>query len=397
MATKIIFIDGLSNIAAAQTYFYLREITKNKYNYELSFICPINSDIKWPLENQPPNVNRVWAKNNYVRKIFNFIKSKKPSLVHLFFEIRMFGSLAAAIKLPFLLFLIKTTKTKIILTLYSPFITYKQEKWILLEDIPIKIPRFLMKILVKIFIQVICNFSNKIIVETEIIKKGLIEYFGIKNEKINVIKNAVSLDLPKINQTKKEIFLTKFSNKKIILCFGVVSPRKGQNIAIKAFNMIKNELPNHILIIAGKRVPEFKSYEMELKKMINEMNLQNRIFDIGLVDNEETNILFKFADITLWPYLPTIYGSGAFSWALQYKKPSIVTKIYTFQEILADCGALFVEPRNIKQLADAIVKLEKDEKLKIQLKNEMQNIANLRSCENITNEHLKLYREILEN
>jgi glycosyltransferase involved in cell wall biosynthesis len=253
-----------------------------------------------------------------------------------------------------------------------------------------------MKVLIHLYVKSICGSSHKIIVENNIVKSGLVEYFDITSDKIIVINHAVPQDKRVILTTAREKYHDKFSNKKIILCFGVISPRKGQSNAIRAFKIIEDKLPNHILVIAGRRTPEFQLYEKSLLNTIAELNLQKKVFFLGEIGEEEVNVLFEISDIALFPYHPAIYGSGAFSFALQYEKPSIVTSIDTFKEILGDDGGIFVDPNDDEQLAEAIFKLSTDFKLREEIMDNMKTISKSRSCDIVASKHFEIYKQILK-
>ena len=396
MKKKIFFIDGLSNISAAQTFLFLQKIISDKKDFELFFISSKNDEAKWPYTQKPHNLIRIWDSVSYVRNLFSFLKNNKPSVIHFFFELRTFGTLKSAIKFPFLLILLKIINTKIILTMYNPFIFRKENSWQVIDNIPFNIPTFIMKVLIHLYVKSICGSSHKIIVENNIVKSGLVEYFDITSDKITVINNAVPQDKRVILTTTREKYHDKFSNKKIILCFGVISPRKGQSNAIKAFKIIKDKLPNHILVIGGRRTPEFQLYEKSLLNTIAELNLQKKVFYLGEIDEDEVNVLFEISDIALFPYHPAIYGSGAFSFALQYEKPSIVTSIDTFKEILGDHGGVFVDPNDDDQLAEAIFKLSTDFKLREEIMGNMKAISKSRSCDTVASKHFEIYQQILK-
>tara|TARA_B100000745_G_scaffold295512_1_gene239692 strand:- start:100 stop:942 length:843 start_codon:yes stop_codon:yes gene_type:complete len=280
--------------------------------------------------------------------------------------------------------------------MYNPFIFRKENSWQVIDNIPFNIPTFIMKVLIHLYVKSICGSSHKIIVENNIVKSGLVEYFDITSDKIIVINHAVPQDKRVILTTAREKYHDKFSNKKIILCFGVISPRKGQSNAIKAFKIIKDKLPNHILVIGGRRTPEFQLYEKSLLNTIAELNLQKKVFYLGEIDEDEVNVLFEISDIALFPYHPAIYGSGAFSFALQYEKPSIVTSIDTFKEILGDDGGIFVDPNDDEQLAEAIFKLSTDFKLREEIMDNMKAISKSRSCDIVASKHFEIYKQILK-
>ena len=396
MKKKIFFIDGLINISAAQTFLFLQKIISDKKDFELFFLSPKNDAVKWPYTQSPLNLIRIWENSSYVRNLFTFFKNNKSSVIHFFFELRMFGTLKSAIKFPFLLYLLKRTNAKIILTLYNPFIFRKENRWQIIDNVPFNIPTFIMKVLIHLYVKSICGSCHKIIVENNIVKSGLVEYFDITSDKIIVINNAVPQDKRVILTTAREKYHDKFSNKKIILCFGVISPRKGQSNAIRAFKIIEDKLPNHILVIGGRRTPEFQLYEKSLLNTIAELNLQKKVFFLGEIGEEEVNVLFEISDIALFPYHPAIYGSGAFSFALQYEKPSIVTSIDTFKEILGDHGGIFVDPNDDDQLAEAIFKLSTDLKLREEIMGNMKAISKSRSCDTVASKHFEIYQQILK-
>ena len=406
MKKKIFLIDGLINISAAQIFLFLQKIISDKKDFELFFLSSKNDEAKWPYAQFPLNLIRIWENGSYVRNLFTFFKNNKSSVIHFFFELRTFGTLKSAIKFPFLLILLKIINTKIILTMYNPFIFRKENSWQIIDNIPFNVPTFIMKVLIHLYVKSICGLCHKIIVENNIVKSGLVEYFDITSDKINVINNAVPQDianLPPEQQIKQAILTTtrekyydKFSNKKIILCFGVISPRKGQSNAIRAFKIIEDKLPNHILVIAGRRTPEFQLYEKSLLNTIAELNLQKKVFFLGEIGEEEVNVLFEISDIALFPYHPAIYGSGAFSFALQYEKPSIVTSIDTFKEMLGDDGGVFVDPNDDDQLAKAMFKLSTDFKLREEIMDKMKSISKSRSCDIVASKHFEIYKQILK-
>jgi len=216
MKKKIFFVEGLRNRTAAQLYEYLWYIISDKKEFVGFFICPADESVRWPLKSQPPNVKKIWSNNHYVRKLDKFFKANNPSIIHIFFERRDFGALNFTVKFPFLLFLLKSRGAKIVLTLNNPFIFREQSKWRLV-DIPLKIPKFVIKIFVKLFVKTVCSLSHKVVVETPLTKSGLTDYYGVNGDKIEVIFNAVPVDKPPINQEKKEKLLARFSGKKLIL------------------------------------------------------------------------------------------------------------------------------------------------------------------------------------
>jgi glycosyltransferase involved in cell wall biosynthesis len=390
--TKIYYIDAFTRISY-NIFLCLQELaTETKESFKILFLGP-DEKYSYFLSNwKVENAIQVWTKGHYVRKIYSYIKKNKPDIIQFSFELRTFGTLKSAIKFPILLYLIKNLNIKAVITIHNILVFRENSKWVVVGDSPMKIPHGILVILVKIFIKSICKFSSKIVVTTEAGKEGLIEYYGVDQHKIEVIREGFS-DTPPINLERKKKFVTQFKEKKIILCFGVITPRKGLTTVIKAFSKIHEKLPNHILVIAGKSSPEFQHYEDMLHQMSKELELDQEIFFTGFVDNDEIEILFDMAQMTLYVYSQSAAGSGALHFAVQHARPAIVTRIDTFKEVLKDDEVIFVDPDNENQLEEAILKLASDEELRNSLQQQMKDLSS-RTWRNVAEDYLALYEKI---
>ena len=297
-------------------------------------------------------------------------------------------------KFPILLALTKMYKIKIVVGFVTILVFKKNSKWEIVPYIPFKFPKFLLKIFIKIFIKLIASLSNKIIVLTNESKLGLVEYYGVENKKIEVIHLGVSEKIKELNQEKHKKFEKLFEGKKIILCFGVISPRKGQESAVKAFKKIAQKLPNHVLVITGKSPPYFRSYEKNLHEL--SQSLKNQIVFTGFVDDDEVQVLFEMCEMALYLYQPMSGSTYALTFAIQHRKPVIVTNLDIFYEMLGKEQAEFVETDNDDQLTNAILKLSNNENLRIEFSEKMDKVAKKFSWEKMASKHIKVYEKIIE-
>jgi glycosyltransferase involved in cell wall biosynthesis len=371
------------------------DLTKNE-KIELKFLGPEKG---FPYSNSKiqNNIKKIWKDRHYVRKFYNYFKINKPDIVHFTFETNSFGSVKAAFKLPILLFLTHRLKIKIIFTLRTLVVIKSDSKWIIPDYVPYKIPDFLLKILLKIFVKTICHFSDKVIVETEENKEFLMEFYGIDEEKIQILLFIGTSSSPKsLNVKKMEELKGKFLGKKIILCFGVISPRKGLDGVIKAFEKIHKTIPDHILVIAGTVVNEIKNYQNSLHEMIKEYNLEEKVKFTGYLDYEQVDILFKMAKMAIFNYQQMPGSPGAVVYALEQKTPCIVTKTRPFREIFGKNGALYVNERNEIELSDTIYKLASDSNIREELKIETQKIAEKLTWEQSSIKLLEIYKKCIE-
>jgi len=291
-----------------------------------------------------------------------------------------------------LILFLKRANLKIITELHGIFIFHHDGKW-KIQELPYNLPDFIVKIFIKIFFKMIGKLSDKIIIHTKSGKIGLRDYFGIKDRKILVLPLAISKNIEPNPQKFKDMELL-FKNRKIILSFGNISSRKGLEYAIKALNLIKNELPNHCLVIAGRSVREYQNYENMLHELVEKLQLQEKIIFMGFLDEDELNSLFKISEIVLYPYLPSSAASIGIIHSMYHQKPIIVSNIDTFNEIFKKNEAVFVEPKNEREIANAIILLANDPILRKSLQEKMEKISIDYSWEKIADRLIGLYEEI---
>lgn len=391
MSKTIFYIDRFRPLGT-KLFNSLQDIFSAQKDYKIVFLGPFDKNFHWLSNQKVEGSIGIWTRSHYVRKLFNYIKTKKPDLVHFSFELRTFGTLKSAFKFPFLLFMLKISKIKTIVTLHNVLAVREKSKWGIVQDVPLKIPQFILTIFVNIYIRAICNFSDRIIVLSPSSKLALTDYYRIKEKKIEVISEGVSNVLVMNKSSENENFSNQFKNKKIILCFGVLSPRKGQLIVINGFNLIAKKLPDHVLIIAGRTNPELEYYEKMCHDLSKKLGLENRIFFTGFV--EDVDKLFSISEITLFVYRPSVAWPAAFTYSLAHQIPAVVTKVDSFTDFLGDGDVIYIEPDNESQLAEAILDLANNNQLRNKLSNNMKKIATKLSWENVAKSHIEMYKKL---
>lgn len=204
----------------------------------------------------------VKAKNNYLNKFVNvfkryiklkqIIKVKKPDAILSFLESAN------------LINILCNFNNAIVSVRAHPSTTYKND--------------WLNRLIIKLY-----RFSKKVIAVSNEIKKDLIENFGLNEDKIEVIYNPADIETIKklsteeIEDELKDLF---YKNEVIITC-GRLNVQKDHKTLINAFNLALPHLkPNTKLAILGSGELEF-----ELKKLVNILNLNNKIYFLGYRKN----------------------------------------------------------------------------------------------------------------
>ena len=393
---KIFFTDRLFSDSIRMVNC-MKELVKEEKNYQIYFIGP---DKKFPYESFDLSIENFkigWTKNHFVRQLYRLIKNEKPKLVHITYEPRTFGNIKSALKLPFLLLLLRRLDLKMVISLRYLGIYESDSKWLIPDFIPYKIPKSLFKIFLKFFIKSICYFCDAVVIETTENKSAMIDFFNINENKVELIQYLGITAKTEQPIDKKEKLRKKFENKKIILYFGFISTRKGQMAAIQSFKKISSKIPNHVLVIVGKPSDGFEWYYKELQKEVTNSHLEDKIIFSGYLDHDEIEIMFEMSDVALFVYKQFSSSPSAVLYAIKHKVPCIVSNLSCFMEVLGDKGALYVDPENFDDLSNAILKLATEPSLVNELKQQAEGLAKKYTWEEVALNHLKLYTKFTKS
>lgn len=208
--------------------------------------------------------------------------------------------------------------------------------------------RFIMKFTIK------C--SDHIFVHGIVLKKLLIEVFNAENSKVS----AIPIGEHEVDPFKKYEVPNLKEDGNVCLFFGRIQEYKGLEFLIKAEPLISKEFPNIKIIIAGtgENFEKYYSLMIHPDKFI--------VYNYRIPYKEGAN-LFQKSSIVVLPYIEASQ-SGVIPTAYSFGKPVIVTDVGSLHEIVDDgITGLVVQPKNSKDLAEAIIKLLKDEKLRIKM------------------------------
>ena len=199
------------------------------------------------------------------------------------------------------------------------------------------------------------NTSDGITVASRALREEICAY-GIDRTKVKVITNGVSLDLfdYRRNSLLSAKLRDEFSLSKnfVIMYHGSLGSFRGLTQTIEAIAIIKSKHPDIVFFILGKAT---KTYEEELKKLIEEKSLADNVFIHEAVSHELVPKFLAMCDIGIVPL--AVYSFPLSSCPLKLieylamAKPVISTDIPFSREVieLCNCGILIpsYEPEHI--------------------------------------------------
>jgi glycosyltransferase involved in cell wall biosynthesis len=224
--------------------------------------------------------------------------------------------------------------------------------------------------------------ASKIVTDSKFVKEELIKKLNIKPGKIQTIYLGASM-IAESGKLPLELI-----GKKYILNHGGIDIRKNLEGLIKAFAIVHKENSQISLVITG----ENKRIREKLEKLISKLNLENSIIFTGYVEEKTLNSIIRNALIVCYPTLSEGFGFPILE-AFSYGIPVISSNTSSIPEI-AKGASILVNPNNERQIANAILRVLKDNKLANNLKRLGLGRVKDFSWKKTANEYLNLYHSI---
>ena len=241
--------------------------------------------------------------------------------------------------------------------------------------------------------------TNHIVAVSNNLKTFLINNHIIKNsDKITVLPNAADVEAFdkqfNVQSIKASLGL---DNKFIIAYTGTLQVWYAIDDLISAFPSVIKEIPNAYLLIIGEGQAREK-----LETLVNQREIADRVKFMGYVNHSKIPEIISIADVVVAPFKElgmTFFGSAikVFEY-LSAGKPIVATKIGQIAEVLKDQHtALLVTPGHIEELANAIIRLARDEQLRSYLAKNARIEAQKYSWDKYADQLANIYTTLLED
>lgn len=208
--------------------------------------------------------------------------------------------------------------------------------------------------------------ADAIIAVSEEVAKSIKKQYFVHSNKIHVIYNGVDISLFSPSKKNGRIIREEYgiNEEEIVLLWsGRVEKGKGVHLAIQAMPKVLQVFPKAKLLIVGKG-----SYLKKLETLAFKLNLLKNVIFCGYVPNEITPSYYNACDVYLNPTLHVEACSFATIEALATGKPVIASRIGSHSSLIDDGETgLFIKPGDFKDLANKVIQLLKDERLRARI------------------------------
>lgn len=216
-------------------------------------------------------------------------------------------------------------------------------------------------------LQEIARLSSKMVVMAEKGREFLRDVFEVEDAKIQIIDHGIP-DLRVGDEERTELRRElKWEGRQVLLTFGLLSPNKGVEYAIRALPGIVKEHPDALYVVVGATHPNLvkeqgEAYRDSLTELARELGvLENLQFINRFVARDELVRLIAAADIYMTPYLNEAQiTSGTLAFAFGLGKPVISTPYWHAAELLANNAGMLTPFRDSAALEAAALHLLND-------------------------------------
>lgn len=191
--------------------------------------------------------------------------------------------------------------------------------------------------------------------------------------KLFFIHNGIKLSETKhINDTKKK--------ENFILYLGRLSPTKNVTGLINAYRKIADQIPQKLIIAGGGDIENFKK---------RDPGGPGKVEFRGYISDEEVDRLLSTATLFVFPSFYEGFGFPPLE-AMVRGCPVVVSNVASLPEICGE-AALYVNPRSVDSIADAMFKVISDESLRKSLIQYGYERANQFTWQKSAKKHLKIF------
>jgi glycosyltransferase involved in cell wall biosynthesis len=211
----------------------------------------------------------------------------------------------------------------------------------------------------------IVEMSSKVIVMANKGRELLRNVYRVPDDKIEVIAHGIP-DFPFVAPDEAKAKLG-FSNRSVILTFGLLSPSKGIEVMIDAMPSILQRQPDAVYVVLGATHPNLvrdqgEAYRGSLMARVRKLGVEDHVVFLDQFVDQATLLEFiSMCDAYVTPYLNEAQmTSGTLAYSFGLGKPVVSTPYWHARELLADGRGVLVSFGDAMEIGNEIARLLTD-------------------------------------
>ncbi|MHA1917737.1 MAG: glycosyltransferase family 4 protein [Candidatus Ranarchaeia archaeon] len=344
-----------------------------------------------------PHPKNVWSSMLYPLQVFQACAKDHLDILHIQFEFGTFGSFFTTLLYPFLLVLLKLLPTKVITTFHASITLEDVSEEFVDQLIPFKSINLViqLKLFFIILYKSVSTFTDKLLIHSKLFRDRMVKTYNFTENKVIHIPIGISSKARIYSRKLLEKWESKIGNKRIILFFGTIAPRKGLEYLIPAFKDILKKKAEFVLVIAGAFVNRYESYLQEIRNIIEDLDLTDDVILTGGLPMKYVHTFLEAAEVVIFPYTYSISASGPLVFAIEHKKPIIASGINFFKEELKNGKAgLLIPIKDKNAIYNSLLRLTTDKELQNKYKKELEKMIKTQSLKEVGRKHIEIYKSM---
>ena len=247
------------------------------------------------------------------------------------------------------------------------------------------------RIALEFFVTRSAKAADHIITVSEFSKKQIVEILGVPPEKVTVTYNAVK-ERP-MHVVEFEELKSKYNVRRPYI-FGLSSPSPHKNIAnlVRGFALLKQRKTNSLKLVLAGHLPKGSTDLTQALSNVNDRVREDIIFT-GYVPDFVLPSLYFYAEALVFPSIYEGFGIPILE-AFSCNTPVVCSNMAAIPEVAGD-AAIYFDPHNVEEMADAILKVLGDSSLKEKLIERGKSRLQLFSWEKTAEQTLAVYKKVL--
>lgn len=227
------------------------------------------------------------------------------------------------------------------------------------------------------------RLAKRIIVPTEYVRDAVAKYHLFTNRKLVVTYEASEPALT-VKPSRPDYAPDEF-----IMYVGSSFPHKNLRRLVRALDALNHDYPDMRLLLVGKQ----ELHGKRLQKWVKDRGIQNVVFT-GFVSDTELKWLYEHCKAYIFPSLSEGFGLPGLE-AMTYGAPVVSSNATCLPEVYEDAAQYF-DPENVDDIAQAINKVLKNEKLRNELIAKGYKQIKKYSWTKMAEQTLSVYTDVLE-
>lgn len=247
--------------------------------------------------------------------------------------------------------------------------------------------------------QEMAKLCDVLVVMVKTGRQILLDSYQVDPAKITIIPHGVP-NVHRVSASKVKRALG-LSDNHILSTFGLINRGKGIENVIKAMPRILERYPNAIYLVLGETHPgvrkhEGESYRNMLTELISELGLERNVrFNNRFLTLNELVRYLCATDVYITPYLnKDQISSGTLAYALGCGKATLSTPYLYAEEVLADGRGILIEFNSPDSIADNVIRVLSDSKLRESLESAAYRYARRAAWFNVAVSYLDLFDRV---